>query len=393
MSRGALSPVLVLSLFFLFLAQAKASTVNMSSPVQVVYVLDGSTLTTYDVDSQTLDATQVGSLSLTQYLSPGLTTSPNGHFMYYTDFGFTPNTGNKLWVYATDATGSPQNPPVQELDGTYLWGLPQFDPKANFAYVFSAVTNKADYTQYTIWRYVFNPSSGKLSQKQSVASYYLFSDPSSNDCAPAIMGFSTDGTEFYDEIMCFGPYNASSAAYNERTVDLQTGALGPDQRVYSWQNGDAGGGEFVEFVNNLVFDFVTPNDFQQGIQMVDIYPLKPHTTTPVIQCGATMLEACGYSSGVAHPSGEYVFMQVSSDNTQIDKVELAQQQIVDTGNYIPFEFGTFSPDGTIVYADQPLNTSAYVDIYGFNIETSNITPGGVIYLPSNLDEYFVAERY
>ena len=370
-----------------------AYTQTLSARVQVVYLVDGSTLTTYDVDSQTLDATQVGTLSVTQYLSPGLTTSPDGHFVYYTDFGFTPNKGNRLWVYATDSTGSPQSPAVQELDGTFLWGLPQFDPKAHFAYLFSAVTNKADYTEYTLWRYAFDPNSGKLDQKQSVASYYLFSNPSGNDCAPTILGFNADGTKLYDEIACFGPYNSSSVTYNERTVDLQTGLLGPDKQVFNWTNGDAGGYESVQFVKNLVFNFVTPNDFQQGINSVNVYPLRPHTSTPIIQCTATLLEACGYSSGVAHPSGEYVFMQVSSDNTQIDRVGLTQKKIVDTGNYIPFQFGKFSPDGTIVYGYNPSNTSAYLEIYGFDVATSDVTPGGAIYLPSNLNSYFVAERY
>lgn len=85
---------------------------NPKRQVQVVYVLDGSTLTTYNVDPQTLDTTQVGTLSVTQYLSPELTTSPDGHFVYYTDSGLTPITNNKLWVYATDSTGSPQSPAV-----------------------------------------------------------------------------------------------------------------------------------------------------------------------------------------------------------------------------------------------------------------------------------------
>lgn len=370
-----------------------AFSLTSTAQVQVVYVLDGSTLTTYDIDPQTLNANQVGTSSVTQDLSPVLTTSPDGHFVYYTDFGFTPNQGNKLWVYATDSTGSPQGPAVQELDGTYLWGLPVFNPKANFAYLFSAVTNKQDFTTYTVWRFAFDPTSGKLGQKQSVASYYLYSNPSGNDCAPTILGFSADGTKLYDEIGCYGPYNSSSATYNARAVNLQTGALGPDQQVFNWSNGDAGGYESVQFIKTLVFNFVTPNDFEPGVEQVNVFPLQPNTSNPIVQCDATMLEACGYSSGVAHPSGEYVFMGVSTDSTQIDKVELGQKKIVDTGNYIPYSFGKFSPDGTLVYGYSWQNTSVYVEIYGFNAATSEVTPGGSIYLPSGFATYYVAERY
>jgi len=155
-----------------------------------------------------------------------------------------------------------------------------------------------------------------------------------------------------------------------------------------WSNGYEG----VHFVHNLMFDFVTPNNFQQGIDYVNIDPVKPNAK-PLVHCTANMLEACGNTGGFVHPSGKYLFMQISQDTTQIDRVELGQHKIVDTGNYIPYAFGRFSPDGSLVYAILSQSSGYLIEIYGFNATSSAVRPGGAIYVPSGFDSYFVAERY
>jgi hypothetical protein len=70
----------------------------------------------------------------------------------------------------------------------------------------------------------------------------------------SILGFNPAGTRLYDEVFC-GYHGGASATYNERGVNLQTGALGADAQVHSWNN-SYGGGEYVQFVNGLLFDFV-----------------------------------------------------------------------------------------------------------------------------------------
>jgi hypothetical protein len=67
--------------------------------------------------------------------------------------------------------------------------------------------------------------------------------------------------------------------------------------------------------------------------------------------------------------------------------------VVDTGNYIPYGFGQFSPDGRIVYGILNQTSGYALEIYGFNATTSAVRPGGSIFVPSGLDSYFVAERY
>ena len=56
-------------------AQSPSSNVgNSSSPLQIVYVIDGSTLTTYTVDGQTFQPTQVGMTTLQESVYPDLIT-------------------------------------------------------------------------------------------------------------------------------------------------------------------------------------------------------------------------------------------------------------------------------------------------------------------------------
>ena len=143
-----------------------------------------------------------------------------------------------------------------------------------------------------------------------------------------------------------------------------------------------------------MFDMVEPNDFQPGINSVDVSPRVPNTSHPILQCTAAMLESCGYSTGRVHPSGKYLFMQISSSTYQIDKVELSQKKIVDTGNYIVLDWlGQFSPDGTLVYGATNGSGSGYfVEIYGFNIATSTPSTGGGIWIPGSAP-FFAAERY
>jgi hypothetical protein len=44
---------------------------------------------------------------------------------------------------------------------------------------------------------------------------------------------------------------------------VETGTLGPDVEVYSWNNSNSAA-ENVQFVNNLLFDLVIPDDYPQG---------------------------------------------------------------------------------------------------------------------------------
>jgi hypothetical protein len=359
-----------------------------------VYVIDGSTLTTYDIDPQSLYATQVGTLTLPESTYPNIVSSPNDHFLYYTAYNSPlQSSPQHLWVYATDASGAPQTPAVQEINANGFYGGPSIDPQGNFFYAVHEGRAGRQYTTFTIRRYLVDPNTGKISQPQVEAQYELANDPSGEDCGLNLDGFNANGNKLYDQVSCSYP-GGDQSLYNERTINPKTGALGPDLEIYNWNNSSQGG-ESVRFVNNRMFDFVVPNGYQQGISLVNIYRVQPNVTTPLLQCTASMLEACGYFYGpsLVHPSGKYLFLGISQSTTQIEKVELSAKKIVDTSNYIPYSVERFSPDGTIAYGTYYLGPGFYIEIYGFDVSTATVTPGEIIGVPSAFDTWFTAERY
>jgi hypothetical protein len=71
----------------------------------------------------TLYATQVGKLAVPASTFPLISSSPNDHVLYYIAYDAN-SKSTHLWVYDTDATGAPQNPPVQTIDATAFYSSP-----------------------------------------------------------------------------------------------------------------------------------------------------------------------------------------------------------------------------------------------------------------------------
>lgn len=362
-----------------------------STPVQVVYVVDGSTLTTYNVDPQTLQATTVGTLTLPQSTYPGVVTSPNGRFLYYSAYLNYSQQDHEIYVYDTNASGVPGQNPVQQLKAAHLSEL-VVNPSGKFLYRISVgPTSQQFTTPYAVVRNSINPQNGKLSAPITEATYTLDSNVSGNDCYLSVLGFNAAGTTMYDGIFCSGPHGSGSTTYNQRTVDLQTGALGPDQQDYSYSYYAGSENASVHFAGNLMFAFVSYSNQGPNANLVDVYQL-PNVSTPQIDCTTSMLAVCGdFIFGLAHPSGKYVFLTDPTSVTDIGAVNLSTQQITQTGS-IPYEIQQFSPDGTIAYAVNDVKGALDVEIYGFNVGTGAVTQGGTISVPSDLDSWFQAER-
>ena len=379
-----------LSLFVCFAAMTFAQASN--APLQLVYVVDGSTLTTYSIDQATLQVTEVGTTTLPESVYPYFVPSPNGHVLYYSAYQNYEQQGEMLYVYNTNNSGLPDSQPIQTLNAKGLFSF-LVDPTGKFLYLVYQGPSGPEYTPYTMIRLLIDPKTGKLSQPVKEASYELYSGTGGSEiCWLYVFGMNAAGTKLYDEISC-SYHGGGSAAFNERTVDTNAGSLGPDQQVYSWNN-SSGGGERVYFVKNLVFDFVIPNDFQQNVDFLDVYPLRPNVTSPLIQCTASMLSDCASDYGIVHPSAKYVFMfNPQTPKTNIDLVDLNSRQIVPTSSTIPYEVQQFSPDGTIAYAADDVGTALNIQIYGFNVANAQVTAGGSISVPSDLDSWFAAERH
>ena len=363
-----------------------------SSAVPVVYVVDGSTLATYNVDPHTLQATAVGTLTLPEPTYPTVVTSPNGRFFYYIAYLNDSQQDRELYVYDTNASGVPGPNPVQQLKATQSYGLVP-DPSGKFLYSIAAGPTSPQFvTPYAIVRNLINPENGKLSSPVTEAKYQLDSDPSGNDCSLSVLGFNVAGTTMYDGIFCYGPHASATITYNQRSVDPQTGALGPDQEVYSYSSYAGSEGVNLHFAGNLMFAFVANYNQGPNANLVDVYQL-PNVSTPQINCAASMLAVCGdFILGLAHPSGKYVFLTDPTNVTDIGAVNLSTQQITQTSS-IPYEVQQFSPDGTIAYGVNDVNSALDIEIYGFDVATGDVRQGGTISVPSDLDSWFSAERY
>lgn len=364
-----------------------------SSATEVVYVVDSSTLTTYNVDQQMFQATQVGTTTLPRSKYPGLvTSSPDGQFLYYlTNYG-SAGSAETLYVYDTNATGVPGNSPVQAMSASQLASL-TVNPAGTFLYsVAVGPTGPNLMTQFSIVRNAISSTTGTLSQPVTEATYDLDTDVSGNDCGPLVLGFNPAGTEMYDEISCGAPHGSGSETINQRSVDLQTGALGPDEEVYFYSYYAASGYAGVQFRNNLMFIFLQNFDQGPDTNSIDIYQTQPFSSTPLVNCTATMLSVCGdYSFALAHPSGQYVFIGSSDSATDIDAVNLSTQQITQV-NSLPYGVWSLSPDGKVVYGSAP-PSARKIYISGFNAENGEVKLGGTIVLPNSLDSWFTAVRY
>jgi len=358
-----------------------------SSAAQAVYTIDGSTLTTYNVDPQTLQAAEVGTITLSESTYPYLITSPDGRFLYYEAVQDYSGAGRNLYVYDTNASGLPGTTPVQKMNAKWLYGMAAH-PNVQFLYTVAQGSSSTGLVPYAIVRYLIDQNNGKLSQNTTEATYHLESGTSF--CSPAILGFDTAGTTMYDAVFCSYPHGTSAVTYYVRSVDLQTGALGPDRQLYTWNYYGGSGGENVQFRNNLMFDFGVT---QFGGDWVNVYRVQQKLSTPLVNCTSSMWTVCGnFGWALAHPSGQYVFVFDSTNITDIGQVNLSTQQITQTSS-IPYEVQQFSPDGTIAYGVNDVNGALDIEIYGFSVALGQVTQGGTISVPSDLDSWFAAERY
>lgn len=268
-----------------------AQTTTTSTRVQVVYVIEGNRLVTYNVDPQTLQPKQVGSLTLIgspEYYA--LFTSPNDRFVYVV--GFNTNSTKYLDVYRTNASGAPQGPPSQKLSVNYFQGI-QFDSKTDFAYAVFAFPDGIYNTAYHFRRYLVNSTTGALSSPVSEVTYVGSSGAEGTTaCGAGVYGFNAAGTTLYEVVGCSG-HDGGYSTYYERTVNTTTGALGPAVQIYSWSYGTEGRSESIQFVGSHMFDFVTPDNWQTDVNTLNIYPLVPNTSKPQIQCGYNARGLCG----------------------------------------------------------------------------------------------------
>ncbi len=386
---SACAAVVTFSLFSLFLQPAIGQ--SSAVPVEVVYVLT-STLQTYNVNPQTGYATQEGEGITLENTTGGaiVVPSPNDHFLYVTGY----NGDEYLWVYATDANGVPEVPPIQtvKLDNDSALSI---NPDGTLAYIGHATQNSHGEMVDSIYVFEINSTTGMVKEPGTLVATYPPNGPCGSGAEyPGVYlaGFNTNGSQIYDVWSC-PYYDTESATYYSRPVNQQTGALGPETEILEWSNTNEGA-DLVNITPSAALVFNIPNDYNRGINSLSVYPLSGGNS-PLFTCSAAMLEACGYAaSETADRSGKYVFFQISKNRTEITKLELAEKEIVDTGNYIDGFVMGFSPDDVLVYAQDEASSNPWVfPIYVFDPATGGVSyTGGEISLQSPVDQLIPALR-
>ncbi|MGA7221110.1 MAG: hypothetical protein WBX38_22535 [Candidatus Sulfotelmatobacter sp.] len=348
-----------------------------SSPAQVVYFVNDGGMQVYDVNPQTGNPTYEANVTV-EAVDPTVVPSANDHFIYV--LGTNPGSGaEQLWVYPTTPTGVPLNPPLQQVDLTSFTYNFMIDPDGTLAYAAQSTTNSEGEPVAEILSFAIDSTTGLISGTPAVQATY----PPNGLCGAgytasfSLLGFNSSGSQIYDEWNC-----ASSAGtysiYNTRSVNQQTGALGPDTSAF-YTDVTSVETAYVNFTRNAIIDF-TWIGYGSGNSELDVYPLSGGG--PTINCAAAMLPACGYGlSDSVDPSGNYIFIQLSSEVADVTKIDVASAKIANTGYNVSGKVQAFGSDGTLVYTELSSTSLLHtVLIYLFNPATgaTSTSPGDQI---------------
>jgi hypothetical protein len=377
--RSRLSSVFFLALCIFALAAGSVAQEISSKPastqVEVVYIVTGSTLQTYDVDAATGQPTQEGQPLTFPVSYPGVVPSFDGHFLYVQ--GNDSHNTQHLLVYSTDSTGVPQFPAVQNLIIPRTTGLLQLDPNSSLAYASQSTVDSKGDTHAEMRLFNIDAATGIVSEDPNVVATYALNGPClRGDNTPGffwVVGFNPAGNHLYDEWGC-SYYDTGSSNFYTQQVNQQTGALGPTVPTFIvGDNQNAGQLNLVYFTPKSLLYFDVPFDYVNGYNSLGVYPLSGGTT-PTFTCTATMLEACGYAGwAIPDPSGDFVFFNIGS-TTQITHLDLTSETVTDTGYYVSGYKQVFSPSDLVVYSQVSSSSAPYfVDIYTFDPATGAVT--------------------
>jgi hypothetical protein len=288
-----------------------------------------------------------------------------------------------LSVYATDASGVPQTPAVQTLMPA---PISQFavDPNGKFAYAFEFKEDSQGNYTYALRLFSVDSSTGKLTESSKVQEKYA----PSPYCSPAFDHFSSDGSKLFDDLFCSPPDSYGFTNYY-RTVNPQTGQLGPDVQIFTFN-------DYGDSADEVRIGTRTINDLHTVVSQTSmlVYPLTSNPKAPLIHCTSAMLTACGSATAYWQDrTGMYLLFQLSG-GFDVGKIDLASKQIVGTGNSFPADqTPIFSLDDSIMYGVvYAFNSTSTIQVYGFDANTGNLTTGGQASVAATLWNVVPAQR-
>jgi 6-phosphogluconolactonase (cycloisomerase 2 family) len=343
------------------ISEQKASSPSQSPGGQLLYVSDRGRITTYSTDPSSLDLTVVGSaVNLIDASSSVLQLVPSADDQFLYVLWSDKEQQEHLSVFATDASGIPQIPPIQILDVSSLSQL-NVHPSGQFAYAMSIETSAGMYTSTILLFHA--AASGILQLDPEAQGVY---GPAS---IPTLLyGLSPDGKQLY-----VTSEDENGSAYWQRAINQQTGTLSADVLLLVSPFRDS-----VAFGATVIIDYQSALSCSEP-RSVNVFANKPEPSRQLIHCGSDMLDACGTATDVqVDPSGQYLFLtDPTSQKVRVAYIDLSKNVVADTGNFIPFTMQTpgfaFSPDGTLVYALLACDCSLHV--YRFDQTSGHLTEG------------------
>lgn len=375
-----LSISLAFSLLVSTITFAQNANPTAPPPIDVLYIVTGNTIQTYNVDPSYGDSTLYGTLSVPVATPdyPQVLPGVDDHYVYVLSTSVSWRVrGVHIFVYATDSNGAPQDPPVQTVE--FPGGLFDFmiNPGGTLAYAVETIQNFSQQSEFGIRAFAINPKTGILTEFPNFSA--TTNPPNTSICSPynpfadpyfSMEGFNSRGTQLIDSWTCSG-HDDSSVYYYTQSVDQQTGALGPAVPSVSAGNSED---EFtsVTFTPTSILEFENEG-FEGSANGLSVYWLNG---TLDFSCNYTLLDACSYSSGIAADrSGKYIFFYTYTGATEVTRLNLAKKTIEPVG--IPLTGGivAFSLDDQLIYGSQTTswNGQLVMPVYVFDPNTGLVS--------------------
>ncbi len=377
----------LLLLVFGFVQLFESVPTASAAAVEALYVVNGTTLATYNVNPQTGQIKSVGtSLNLGSGVgSWPLASTRDGYFLYVP---CCIGGVQALSVYATDAEAVPQAPAIQVIPGNFIKIV--VDPNGRFAYGLSLEQDK-DYKQiYSVNIFEISAVTGKLTPVKLEHRY------NEGTCCAwfNLDGFSSGGAKLYDDQGSDLGGGGGSQWY-EQQVDPRTGDL--SEPAFLINGSYAGQGEYASVALGdkvILLGETVDGDLSQS--WLDVYAHVPNPQSPLIHCTMLMLNVCGYVNGLQlDPSQQNVFISSDTYPITVAQINLGQGNLVVTGSTIPSgQTVYFNNSGTLVYALQFSSGSGTLSTYRFQASTGELTSGDQVSLGSSAFEplVFPAQR-
>lgn len=362
----SLSVILLFASALIPLPATAAPTVT----VQVMYLENNDTITTYDVDSDTGKATQVGqpvTIASAQYLGP-ITSVRNGQFIYV--LWSDANRENHISGYATNAYGVPNGSPFQTFSSSRLNSF-EVDPNGKFAYGLMSWTDSQGEMNSNIRLFAIDSSTGKLTESPKVQAHY---GPDYYYSA-ALFGFNSSGSKLYDSYS-FNFDHESAAVYSYHPVDPQTGTLKPDVTIFKTSDYDSGDNvtisdkllaqTFASCCDAWVNVYNNPPKYQNGQYM------------PLIHCTSSMLSQCATAQlSILDPSSKNLFMPpLNNGDTAVAHIDLTASMLTQTATIPGWVQVIFSSYPGLLYAaNWGYQTNSTITSYRFDPNTGTLTQG------------------